>query len=238
MIMAVTGKITGNQPILNMPGKNNSVADVSFNKWTLTNSGTTDTTGIFGESSGARNFDGTNDKITGGSDLYDYMIDKLNASAGLSIITDLLTNNTTNFWVVWNYSENASSGSGTFQLLASPTPLKMLGAGSNASADSITNAVGFGSSFENNVCVIKKRTTDYEGLIYKNGVAETMTRTTTNQLATKFTNASRAFTLGFRPFATGPSWFNGKICNHKVFQKILTKNEVFIINRQKGRVNY
>jgi hypothetical protein len=234
--MAVTGKVTGNQPILNMPGKGNSVADVSFNQWTLTNSGTTDATGIFGESSGARAFDGTNDKITSGTDVYDYVIDKLNASA-VSIIYDIATNNTTNFWGTFYYQDTVLDGATVLAHPITPTLFIYL-SGANTTANSVNANLTPVSSFQNYCATLKKETTNYTGVIYIDGVPIALNKSTSNQLVTKSVNASRCLTLGARPTMTSMSWFNGKICNHKAFQKVLTKNEVYILTRQKGRVNY
>jgi hypothetical protein len=222
--MAVTGKVTGNQPILNMPGKGNSVADVSFKQWTLTNSGTTDTTGIFGESSGARNFDGTNDFISGDSTLSNEIATAIDNQG--TIIFDFYSDVTNKTAMIFGNYNNTVENSFLVQVSSASNIGIFTYNGSTSLGSGVTS---YSATTWINMCY-----SCLSGVIdvYKDAVYQA---TLTPSGAIK-TNSTQGLVMGKRIDTN--VFYDGKMCNVKTFKKNLNKNEVLIITRQKGRVNY
>ena len=235
----ILGQTNKKRPFINLPLKGDT-NDKSLNNHAVTNSGATSTTGQFGESNGAYDFDGVNNQLTIGSSVYDTLVDYINSghvTIHFNMINNLITPNNDSILSLYDTSGNFSyfygineykSGTGYHGLYAG-------GAGSNNN-NIYSNAVPTVGSWKRMVYTHTYATTILTGGIFENGVALSLNRSQTNQLVLKSISVNRTISIGWRQDSPTNRSFKGKIHNFAIYTTKLSSGTIKLLNKQKGRI--
>ena len=228
------GKTVAKRPQFDLDVTNDS--DRSFNAYSITVNGATKTTNEFGQSNKAYSFDGVNDYIViGNATTYDTFIDLLNAG-GVSL------------FMIINNDKGVSQNDIIFSALANPVDFtkgcqisessgSYMYIGSGSTMDSVyTTTSEILTTWKSKNFQSEYATTKYNGAIYENGSAMSLTKSDTNQLASKSVDTDRALWFGWRQNTPANRSFKGKLGTLRIYNENLTAGQNKIINNEKGRI--
>ena len=210
-----------------------SATDFGLNSFSTTISGATLTTNKNGVSNKAYLFDGVNDQITLGTDAYDEIFDAINAGVVgvfIKMYNDKASNNndliftssanplSTNFA---NIGESEGTNNWTYYAL---------GNGSLANEIHIL-ATPITGAWKTALYQTTFNTTNYLGRININGTDLSLTKSNSNQLATKSVDTDRQISIGWRADSPANRSFKGSISNVFAITRELSSLEMKFINK-------
>ena len=222
----IIGQI-GVQPYLNVPLQNNSVNDISINSQNPSNTGVTTTTGIFGQSNGAMEWDANTDNLSWATSIGNTIAGKINLGCSVCFF-----GNFTSFGGIFTQRGNNPQGSFNIPSINSVDSLIVNAFVDGSTPSDMINYAGFNAEYSNwgfmAINVIENGS-NLDGELFWNGVSfDTGTsskakETSTAQLRIGYTSAQ---------FISAKM----KMMGFRFYDKTLNTLQLQIIEAQMGRI--
>jgi hypothetical protein len=213
---------------MNLPLKNNSVNDISVNAQNPSNTGVTTTTGIFGETDGAYEWNANTDKLSWSSSIGNTIAEKINLGCSVCFF-----GNFTNDGGIFNQRGNNPQGSFNMPIISSADNLIVNTFVDGSTGSTMLDYAGFNveySSWGFMAINVVENGSNLGGVLFWDGVSLD-TGTSAKVLETS-TAELRIGELGSGNYSA-----TMKIMGFRFYDKTLTEGEIAVLNQQKGRIN-
>jgi hypothetical protein len=222
----IIGQI-GMQPYLNVPLQNNSVNDISVNAQNPSNTGVTTTSGIFGESNGAMEWNADTDKLSWSSAIGNTIAGKINLGCSVCFF-----GNFTDDGGIFNQRGNNPQGSFNIPIITSIDSLIVNYFVDGSTGSIMLDYAGFNAEYSNwgfmAINVIENGS-NLDGELFWNGVSlDTGTSSKVLQTSTA--------QLRIGELVSGYESAKMKMMGFRFYDKTLNTLQLQIINAQKGRI--
>jgi hypothetical protein len=229
----IIGQI-GMQPYLNLPLQNSSVDDISPTPKSPSNTGVASSTGIFGQSNGAYEWDSAGDKLTWASSIANAVADIMNDKCTILFYLNGVSLSLSQYRYIFNQSSPAG-GSRSFALLSQ----NYSGNLNRLSLDNYNTGGGYvvhtnASSYVSSTWQFYTFTTKHNGtnLTYKSYLDSVLQQTTSG--VTFINTATQPLSIGAGDNNTVGNF--GKMVGFKLYPADLNSLQTQIINAQLGRI--
>ena len=216
------------QPYMNLPLKNNSVNDVSVNAQNPSNTGVTTTTGIFGETNGAMEWNADSDRLSWSSSIGNTISEKINL--GCSVV---FFGYFTDDGAIFNQRGSNPQGSFNLPVISSSQNLIVNTLVDGSTGSTMLDYVDFDAEYSNWGFIainVVENGSNLDGELFWNGVSLD-TGTSTKALETSTAE------LRIGQYANGNLSAKMKMMGFRFYDKTLTEGETAVLNQQKGRIN-